>query len=161
MGCFVYAMTLGANVTCNATPNTANDFLFVKPGAAGRMVKVIKVDLIGKGAGLTAISGISCRVEKWTTTSSSGSALTPVPKDPGAQACKATSGFSSTTVTSGTGGPSLMGTFGCGAAGPGGWVRQNQDDGFVLEAGDNRSIDLFNASGTGSLVFECNVDIEE
>lgn len=161
MGVYVYGITLGALITSNAVANTANDYAFVKPGATGRAVKLVKVDLIGRGALLTSISGIANRVEKFTTTSSSGSALTPAPKDPGSQASKATSGISATTVTPGTGGPTLLGTFGCGAAGPGGWVARNQDDGYVLEAGDNRSIDLFNVSGLSAALFEMAMDIEE
>lgn len=162
MGVMVYGCTLGANITTNATPATTNDFFFIKPGAAGRAVTLVKVDLIGKGAALTSISGIAIRVEKWfTTASSGGTGITPSPKDPGMQASKATAGASATTVTSGTGGPTLMGSFGCGAAGPGGWVARNQDDGYLLEAGANQSLDLFNVSGTASLNFEAAADIQE
>lgn len=161
MGVYVYGITAGALTTTNAVANTANDFAFVKAGAAGRAVKVVKVDLIGRGGLLTSLSGIGIRVEKWFTTASTGSAITPSPKDPGSQASKATAGLSTTTVASGTGGPTLMGTFGCGAAGPGGWVARNQDDGYVLEAGGNISLDLFNISAATALTFEAAIDIEE
>ena len=161
MGVYVYSIVSGALTTTNAVANTANDYAFVKPGAAGRAVKVVKVDLIGRGGLLTSLSGIGIRVERWTTTSSSGSAVTPSPKDPGSQAAKATAGLSATTVTSGTGGPSLQGTFGCGASGPGGWVARNQDDGYVIEAGANNSVDLFNISAATALTFETAIDIEE
>lgn len=161
MGIFVYGLTGGAIITTNATPNTANDCFFVKPGTA-RSVRVVKVDLIGKGGGLTSLSGIAIRVEQWFTTSSAGgTGITPAPKDKRSPAASATAGFSATTVTSGTGGPTLLGTFGCSATGPGGWVSRNQDDGFQLDAALNNSIDLFNASATASLSFEANVDIEE
>jgi len=46
----------------------------------------------GKGAGLTAISGIAYRIKaaRTTATTGGGSVITPTPKDPGAQAAKAT-----------------------------------------------------------------------
>ena len=61
----------GAIQTTNATPLTANDCFFVAVGAT-RTVWVNEIYPTGRGAGLTAISGISYRLEKWITTASSG-----------------------------------------------------------------------------------------
>ncbi len=158
---FVYALVPGALQTTNATPNTANDCLFVKPGAA-RTVGFQNCLVFGRGGGLTTISGIGFRVERWTTTASSGgSAITPAPRDPGAQAAKASAGYAAATVTSGTGGPNLQGAFGCGATGPGGWQAKDDDSAHKAEAGANQSIDLFNVSATASLNFELAAEIAE
>jgi len=159
MGMFVYSLMLGSDVTTNATPATANDFAWHRPGT--RNLSLQAIYLVGKAAALTSISGIAIRVEKWFTTASSVSALTLNPKDIGMQAAKGTAGMSATTVTSGTGGPTLLGSIGCGAAGPGGWVAQNPDAMPTLEGGDNKSIDLFNVSNTASLKFECSTDVVE
>lgn len=157
----VYGVVPGALQTTNATPNTANDCLFVKPGT-GRSVALISLLVQGRAAALTAISGIAFRIQKWTSTSSSaGTAITPSPRDTGMQAAKATAAYATATVTSGTGGPSLQQAFGCGAAGPGGWVAPNPDAAIVLESGANQSIDLVNASGTASLNFEASAEIAE
>lgn len=157
----LYGVVPGALQTCNGTPNTENDCLFIRPGAT-RNVFLQSLLAVGRAAALTAISGIALRLKKWTTTASSaGTSITPAPRDVGMQAAKATAGYATTTVTSGTGGPTLQQAFGCGAAGPGGWTAENADSVIVLEANDNKSIDLFNASGTASLNFECSATIGE
>lgn len=158
---FVYGVVTGAIQTTNATPLTANDCAFFKPGAT-RNLSLQALYLQGRGAGLTAISGISIRVEKWFTTSSSvGTAVTPAPRDIGMQAAKGTAAFAVATVTSGTGGPTLMLAIGCGAAGPGGWVAPNPDSLMTVEAAANQSLDLFCASGTASMSFEQSAEIVE
>lgn len=158
---FVYGVVPGAIQTTNATPLTANDCAFVKPGST-RNVGIQAIYLQGRGAGLTAISGIQIRAEKWTTTASSaGTSVTPAPRDIGMQAAKATAAYSVTTVTSGTGGPTLLLSIGCGAAGPGGWVAPNPDSVMIVEAAATQSIDLFCASGTASLSFEQSMEIVE
>jgi hypothetical protein len=157
----VYTCVPGANQTTNAGANTANDAAFTKPGTA-RSSAVKSAFITGKGAGLTTISGIEIRGELWTTTSSSGgTAITPTPADQNMSAASSTAAFSATTVTSGTGGPSLQIAFGCGAAGPGGWVAQDPDSMLVINAAANRSLDWFNISGTISLNFEMSWTIQE
>lgn len=151
------------NYTTNSSANTDNDTAFIKPGTRNIAVQALIVG--GKGAGLTALSGIAYRLKKWTTTASSGgTANTPAPSDPGAQACKATAGWGATAagvVTSGTGGPTFQ--CGCvsGAAGPGGWTAANPDSMKVLEGSANQSMDLFSSSGTVSLNFEANIEFQE
>jgi hypothetical protein len=158
---FVYSVNPGALQTTNGTANTENDCLFIKPGTT-RNVSLQALYAHGKGAGLTAISGITLRIKKWTTTASSaGTAITPTPNDVGIQAAKHTAAFSASAVTSGTGGPTLLGSLGCGAAGPGGWVAPNVDSVKTLEAADNKSIDVFNTSGTISLNFELSAETVE
>ena len=157
----VYGVVPGVNFTTNAVANTEIDALFGKRGT--RTVLLTSVALQGKGAALTSLSGIIQRVKKWTTTASSGgTAITPSPRDPGSQAAKSTAGQASAGVTSGTGGPVLQIAFGCSASGPGSWSWLNNPDvAVVLEGSANQSIDIMNASGTASLVFELSADIQE
>lgn len=156
-----YSVVPGARQTTNATPSTANDCFFVKPGST-RAVWLRSIYPAGAGAGLTAISGISYRVEKWTTTASSaGTAVTPSPNDVGMQAAKHTAAFSASTVTSGTGGPTLMLSLGSGTTSPGNWVAPSMDEAYALEGGATQSLDIFNISGTASLSFELSVGTAE
>jgi hypothetical protein len=156
-----YTCVPGAIQTTNATPLTANDCFFVKPGAT-RTLWVNGIYPTGRGASLTSISGISYRLEMWfTTASSGGTGITPSPKDPGYQAATHTSGFAVATVTSGTGGPTLMLSIGSGTTSPGNWMAPTLDQGYSLAAAANMSLDIFNASGAASLNFEMSVDTVE
>ena len=126
----VYNISLAtqANVATNATPNTENETFFVKAGVRNAALQAMYV--LGKGAGLTAISGIVFRIVKWGTASTAGTGITPAPRDPGMQAAKQTAASAPTLGTTRTNfGP----VFGCGAAGPGGWVAPT-DSILVLEA---------------------------
>lgn len=158
---FVYATVPGALQTTNATPLTENDSAFIKPGAT-RNVSLQALYVHGKAAALTAISGITFRIKKWfTTASSAGTAITPSPNDPGMQASKHTAAYSASAVTSGTGGPTLLGTIGCGAAGPGGWTAVNADSLKTLEAAATMSIDTFVSAGVASLNYEQSFETVE
>jgi hypothetical protein len=151
----------GATQTTNASANTANDCFFIAPGAS-RTVWLNAIYLQGRGVQLTSISGISIRLEKWTTTASSGgTAITPSPCDPGYQAAKHTAGFSAATVTSGTGGPTLMMSLGMGTTSPDNWIAPNLDQAYSLQAAATQSLDLFNISGATSLIFEASVGAAE
>ena len=134
--------------------------MFIKPGT--RTIAVQSMRVGGKGAGLTALSGISYRLKKYfTTAAAGGTAITPAPGDPGAQAAKATAGGASGGVTVGTGGPTFQ--VGCtsGAAGPGGWTAENPDSMKVLEGSANMSMDLFVSSGTASMNYEAELHHQE
>jgi len=156
-----YTDVPGAIQTSNATPLTANDCFFVKPGAT-RTLWVNAIYPTGRGALLTSISGISYRLEKWFTTSSSGgTAITPSPNDPGYQAATHTAGFAVGAVTSGTGGPTLMLSIGSGATSPGNWMGLVLDQCYALPAAANQSLDIFNASGAASMNFELSVGTVE
>ncbi|MEO6564807.1 MAG: hypothetical protein ABIO63_02125, partial [Casimicrobiaceae bacterium] len=77
---FVYGVNPAALQTTNATPNTENDCFFIKPGT-GRGVSLQALYVHGKGAALTAISGITFRVRNWVTTAAAGgTAVTPAPR---------------------------------------------------------------------------------
>jgi hypothetical protein len=161
---FVYSLpsaVLAASFTSSATPDTEIEHQFIKPGA--RNIAIVSLLVGGKGAGLTALSGIAYRFKKWfTTAASAGTAATPAPVDPGQQACKATAGWTAAaSVTAGTGGPTFLGGCVSGAAGPGGWVAENPDAMYVLEGTANQSVGLWSASGTASMKFECTTKFQE
>ena len=165
---FMYDLSTKAqaeNYTTSGTPNTEIDYQFVKPGAS-RPVGIAAIKGQGKGAGLTALSGIVLRLKQWTSTASSaGTAATPAPKDNRAPACVATAGLGTSggtaAVTSGTGGPSIVGLASFGASGPGGNVAINPDDVPTLDGNANKSMDLFSACPTASLSFESETTIAE
>ncbi|HVI10220.1 MAG TPA: hypothetical protein VND65_18160 [Candidatus Binatia bacterium] len=143
------------NTTTNGTPGTENDTFFVKAGARNAALQAMYA--IGKGAGLTAISGIVHRLIKWATASTGGTGITPTPKDPGMQVAKQTAASAPTPGSTRTN----QVVFGHGAAGPGGWVAQNPDSLILLEGSSAGSIDAMNASGTASLNFEWSAETVE
>lgn len=156
----VYTLSL-ATAGNTATSNSANteiDTWTTKPGV--RNVSFQAMYVTGKGAGLTAISGIIHRIVTFGTASTSGAsgvAITPQQKDPGMQNALQTA-FSTPTVGS-TRKNHVV--FGCGAAGPGGYVAPNPDSVVLLQGGSAGSIDAINASGTASLNFEWSAETVE
>ncbi len=153
----VYTISLATagNLTTNATPNTETNAFFVKSGT-GRTAGIQAVYVVGKGAGLTSISGIAFRLVRFATASTSGTGMTPAPKDTGMQAAKCTS---ASRPTSGSTRTNRL-VFGCGAAGPGGWVAPNVDS---VETNDTTagSMDVLDVSGTASLTYEFSAELIE
>jgi len=158
---FVYGVVPAVNFTTNATPNTENDALFVKPGA--RTLYLTHIQMQGKGANLTSLSGIVQRLKRFfTTASSGGTALTPAPRAQNAPAATSSAGQASAGVTPGTGGPTPQLIVGCSATGPGSWDYLNNNDvAPEIDGSATQSFDLFNSSGVASLVFETSIDIQE
>lgn len=154
---FCYGVVPGVNQATSGSANTEVDGLMVAVGAT-RNVAIQSLYVCGKGAALTAISGIIFRIKRWTTASTSGTAITPSPRDPGMQAAKCTAAYG---PTAGSGGGTYQLAIGCGAAGPGGWVAPNPDSMIVLEAASGDSLDVYNASGTTSLNYEESLEIQE
>jgi hypothetical protein len=166
---FIYQMCCKQTLENMATSGSANtevDFVFVKPGAS-RTVSAQKVSVQGKGAQLTALSGISVRLKQWTSTASTtvaGTGTTPQPKNNLVPACVATSGqatSAASNITSGTGGPQQVGYQGMGGSGPGGNAPINPDDSPLLDGNATKSMDLFSSCPTASLSFEWALDISE
>src|ERR1700691_2561200 len=104
------ALATSGNKATNASANTETDVVFVKAGV--RNVALQSFYVLGKGAGLTAISGIAFRIVTFGTASTAGTTITPTPKDPGMEAAKATS------ASAPTAGATRLNhlSFGCGAA---------------------------------------------
>jgi hypothetical protein len=153
----VYSISLATagNLTTNGTPNTETDAFFIKSGT-GRTCGLQAVYVVGKGAGLTAISGISFRIIRFATASTAGTGMTGQPKDTGMQAAKFTAASRPTAGATRTN----RIVFGCGAAGPGGWVAPNPDS---VEVNDTTagSIDMMDSSGTASLNYEFSAEVVE
>ena len=160
MGMMIYTDELATpgNTATSGTPNTELDVIYFKASASGGSVGLQAMYVIGKGAGLTAISGISFRIRKYATGSTVGTAASIVPKDPAMQAA------THTALTGGTVGSTATNQviFGCGAAGPGGWVAPNPDSVIKLApASTTVSMDVMSASGTASLNFEFSCEVQE
>ena len=157
MGLMVYGLSLATpgNTTTNGSANTENNTFTIAPGV--RNVGLQAMYAIGKGAGLTAISGIAHRIVNWATASTSGTGITPKPRDPGMEAAKATCTSAATNGSTRTN--HLV--FGHGAAGPGGWVAPNPDSVIIAQGSGTNSTDALNVSGTISLSFEWSAEITE
>jgi hypothetical protein len=159
---FVYSFaskTVAENYNVSGTANTEIDAAFIKAGAT-RPCNLQALRVQGKGVALTALTGLAFRIKQWTTTSSAGgTALAFSPVDNRAPAVVSTGAAGAAggvaAVTSGTGGPSIVGGCGCGGSGPGGWVAATPDNNIILDGGAAKSTDLFSASGgTVSLPYE-------
>jgi hypothetical protein len=152
---YTIGLATAGNITTNSSANTETDYLTIKPGV--RNVGLSALYVLGKGAALTAISGIVHRIVNYATASTGGTGITPTPKDPGLQAAKATVASSPTAGSTRTNYLS----FGCGAAGPGGWIARTADDFIVAQGSGSNSTDVLCASGTVSLAFEFSGEIVE
>lgn len=158
-----YYVEPGATQTTNATGNTENDSLFIAPGSAAQLILTF-LKLSGKAAAATSLSGIVCRIKQWTTTASSaGTAITPAPAITAFAAAKSSAGYSTSAVTSGTGGPLLKGMVACGVSGTDIYQAQTSqfDDAPQAQPGATQSIDAFVSSGTASLPYELQGKIAE
>jgi len=140
--------------TTSSTGGNLTDAMRFLTGST-RQASIQAMYLTGRGAGLTAISGISARIIRLQTASTTGTAATPRPRDLTAPASTVTI---SSLPTIGSGTVSVQVAVGCGAAGPGGWVAPNPDSVIALSAngGINGNADLILGSNTVSL----NVDVD-
>lgn len=144
--------------TTSGTGNTETGAIMLKPAAAvpARNVAFQAVYVIGRASALTTISGIVFRIIRATTASTAGTATTPNPKDAGQQAATAVAATGQTISSTGR---TNHVVFGCGAAGPGGWVAPNPDSVvLVTSAATQPSVDLVATSATSSLTYEFSVE---
>jgi hypothetical protein len=142
----------------HATPNTEDPTLVLRQAVRNCDVQAIWVQ--GRGAALTAITGIGYRVRRWTTVGTGGTAITPNPRRIGTTA-STTAADKVTTVTAGTVSGAYQLAFGCGAAGPGGWVAPNADSVLTLEAGSSDEFDINSVSGVASMLHHVSAEIVE
>jgi hypothetical protein len=142
--------------TTNAGANTVTDHLRLLT-VSPRPATIQAVYTQGRGAGLTAISGISVRLMRMATASTTGTAASIRPRDPASQAA-VTTAFSGAVTIGAT--PTLSLSVGFGAAGPGGWVAPNPDSGIYLATagGANGNIDMLSGSGTVSMNFDATIE---
>jgi hypothetical protein len=161
---FVYTASLATPgvSTCSATPLTETGAISYKPPVVlpARTGSLQAVYVIGRGAQLTSISGIVFRIIRCTTASTSGTGTTPNPKDKDAPACTITAVTGQTISSTGRTNHVI---FGCGAAGPGGWVAPNPDSSveIVPVVTTAPSVDVVAASGTASLLYEFSAEHTE
>ena len=120
----------------------------------------------GKGAGLTALSGIELNWKLWTTASTGGTALTPSANDirhavAAGGVPRIGTGGGVNAVTPGTGGGTYRNGIGFGASGPGGWVAANPDAGLTMVGGYAGGIDIYSIAGTASLPYSFALEHSE
>lgn len=154
--CYTGSLATAANTATSGSANTEVEVFFVKAGST-RSTGLYAIDVGGKGAGLTALSGIGFRLIRWATAATAGTSLTPQPNDPGAQAYTGTSASAPTAGTTRTN----RAVFTCGATSPGGWWAKTPNSMHVLPAGNAASFDLLSVSGTTSLNFEWSFEVSE
>jgi len=157
---FVYAVE-GAPATpyaSHATPNTEDPVLVLRQAVRGVDLQALWVQ--GRGAALTAITGIGFRVRRWTTAGSGGTAVTPNPRRIGTIA-STTAADKVTAITAGTVSGAYQLAIGCGAAGPGGWVAPNPDSAIHLEGTAADELDINSVSGVASMLLHVSAEIAE
>jgi len=157
---FVYAVE-GAPATpyaAHATPNTEDPTLVLRQAVRGFDLQSIFV--LGRGAALTAITGIGYRVRRWTTAGSGGTAVVPNPRRIGTTA-STTAADKVSAITAGTVSGVYQVSFGCGAAGPGGWVARDADSAIHVEGTSADELDINSVCGVASLLHHVSAEIAE
>lgn len=149
------SLATAGNSTTSGSTNTEVDMAFLKAGSTLGFA-VMALDLIGKGAGLTALTGIGIRARRYGTASTAGTGFTPQPADAGMQAA-VTTGASLPTA-----GSTVTERFrtGCGATTGGGWWAKTDDEKIRVRA-TAMSFDILSVSGTASMNFEWSLTHEE
>jgi hypothetical protein len=157
---FVYGVE-GAPATpyaTHATPNTEDPTLVIRQ--VTRNVDVQAIYVQGRGAALTAITGIGYRVRRWTTAGSGGTSITPAPRRIGTTA-STTAADKVSAITPGTVSGAYQLAFSCGAAGPGGWVAPNPDSVLTLEAGGSDEFNINSVCGVTAMLHHVSAEIVE
>lgn len=156
---FVYTVgTAGVNYGTHATPATEDAYMALRQVTRGFNLTALFV--WGKGAGLTALSGIGHHWKRWTTVGSGGTTLTPSPKRIGTTATT-TAHDKQTALTPGTVSGAIVVAVGHGAAGPGGWVARDEDSKVHVEAGSSDELAGYSICGTTAMNFSVSAEIEE
>jgi len=142
----------------HATPNTEDPSLCLRQ--AVRNFDLISLFVHGRGAALTAITGIGFRVRRWTTVGSGGTAVVPNPRRIGTTA--STVGADKVSaLTQGTVSGAVQVAIGCGAAGPGGWVAVNPDAYITVEAGSADELAIDSVCGVTAMPHHVSAEIQE
>lgn len=157
---FVYAVE-GAPATpyaTHATPNTEDPTLVLRQATRGFELTAMYCQ--GRGAALTAITGIGYRVRRWTTAGSGGTAITPSPRRVGTTA-STTAADKVSAITPGTVSGAYQAAFSCGAAGPGGWVARDDDSKICVEGGSSDELNINSVSGVTAMLHHVSAEIAE
>jgi len=160
---FIYDVAHDGTAKFLATSGTANTELAnmaLRQATRGFNLNAVRVQ--GRGAGLTTLTGISFVVRRWTTAGSGGTAATPAPRRIGTTASTTAATSCDSAITAGTVSGAVQAMFGCGAAGPGGFVARDDDSKIHVEGGSSDELDIFSIQGGGSaLNFSMDAEIEE
>jgi hypothetical protein len=157
---FLYAVE-GAPATpyaTHATPNSEDPTLVLRQATRGFDMQSVLVH--GRGAALTALTGIGYRVRRWTTAGSGGAAITPSPRRVGTTA-STTAADKVTAITPGTVSGAYQLAIGCGAAGPGGWIATNADSMIHVEGGSSDELNINSVCGVASMLHHVSCEIQE
>lgn len=155
---FVYAVDSGVTYATHATPSTEDPTIVIRQATRG--VDVQGAYACGRAAAATTISGIGYRVRRWTTAGSGGTSVTPSPRRIGTTA-STTAVDKQTAITAGTVSGAYQVSFGCGKAGPGGWVARDGDSAIHLEAGSSDELDFNSICGEASISHQLSLEIAE
>lgn len=138
-------------LTSNGTPLTESDHMQLKT-ATTRSANIIGIQASGRSA---TPGGNTIRARRFSTASTSGSALTPAPLDAGAQA--AVTGVV-TGPTAGTTATQLL-SFGFPATGGNGWQAMDLNTGIYLDAngGAKGNVDIFSICTAASVPIDLAV----
>lgn len=157
---FLYSVvpTVATFLTTSGSANTELPNMAIRQATRG--VDIISLYACGRGNALTSITGIALRLRRWTTAGSGGTAITPQPRRIGTTA-STTAVSSESAITAGTVSGAYQLAFGCGAAGPGGWVAPNQDAYIHIEGGSSDEIDVNSICSATSMNLELSAEIGE
>jgi hypothetical protein len=156
--CYAFDGAPATPYATHATPNTEDPTLVLRQVTRGFDIQAVYVH--GRGAALTALTGIGYRLRRWTSAGSGGTTVTGNPRRIGTVA--ATTGADKVTaITPGTVSGVYQLGFGCGAAGPGGWVSPNMDSTIHVEAGSSDEININSVCGVASMLHHVHAEILE
>lgn len=147
---FVYTVAgLAANASYSvASANTEDPTLALRQATRGFDVQGVYGN--GRANVATTISGISYIGRRWTTVGTGGTAVTPNPRRIGTTAAT-TAADKATALTQGSVSGAIQFSFGCGKAGPGGWVARDADSTCHVEAGSADEIAINALSAEASV----------
>lgn len=155
---FVYSVDSGVTYSTHATPSTEDPTIVVRQATRG--VDIQGIFAMGRSAAATTITGIGYRARRWTTAGTGGTSVTPSPRRIGTTA-STTAVDKQSAITAGTVSGAYQVSFGCGKAGPGGWVARDADSAIHIEGGSSDEIDINSIAGEASLSHQLSVEIAE
>lgn len=159
---FVFSQGVTPLVT-SGTPNTEDISLSIRTGGAGRRgscaLFLFGFYVHGRGAGLTAISGISFRIKKMAVASAGGTTVSGAARDAGTGLLYSDMDLQNaqSSISSPGTGPTLHLSIGCGAAGASGWFSSIEKS-IVYGLSSSTSLDFFAASGLASMPYELHTE---
>lgn len=157
---FYYSVTPTADVATSASANTAVDHLRAAT-VAQQPAAISKLDLVGKGAAQSTITGIEIRLSRFGTASTVGTSITPQKRNPDFPAAQTTFFTGPTIGTTET----IQWSGGMMSSGQGGFVPLDPfDDAISLNgnAGANGNLDLLSQTeGTAALNFHYTLGLRE